>query len=177
MVQQRVQTGGPLRSAVPFPSPAAYPYYFVGDGGPATTTTGTDTTPVAGTNFWGALNVAGPALLTGVSYLIGSVGGTDSVIVYLFDDAGLVVANSAPAGVVVGTTATFQRVPFVTPYNAVRTGIYYAGLVFNGTTARFRTHAFGEFPANSATGVFGTAPTITLSTAFSASKAPYATTY
>jgi hypothetical protein len=74
------------------------------------------------------------------------------VITYLWDSTGAVVANAALAGATVGTLATWQRVDFTATY-AARPGMYYAGIIGNGVTAKFRAHATGNHPAGQATDV------------------------
>ncbi len=146
--------------------------------GAITLTTGTDTACDNGTRFYGEVFVPANATLTGIEYLIGSVGGTDSVVVYLWDAAGTVVANSALAGATVGTAATYQQVAFTAPYAAVGPAVYFVGVQFNGATAKFRTIPTGtRRPAASNAGTFGTAAVITPPTTFTADKAPVAWTY
>lgn len=138
-------------------------------------TYGTDSTPVSGTVYVGELWVPANATITGVSYLIGSVGGTDKAIVALYSSAGAVLANSALAGTTVGTTATYQQIAFTAPYAAVGPKQYFVSVSMNGTTARLRTiPAGGVVPATSATGVFGTLATITAPTTFTADTGPVA---
>ena len=61
------------------------------------------------------LRVSSNTLITGLAYLVGSVGSTGNVIVILYDANGNVVANSALAGTPIGSAAGFQAVPFTTP--------------------------------------------------------------
>lgn len=140
---------------------------------PRTSTIGTDTTPVIGTMYIGAILEPTSGTNTGISYLVGSVGGTDSVIVSIFDGVtGALVARSNPAGTLVGTAATMQRVPMTAPVNLVGPNLYFVGLQFNGTTARFRTVPIGTSSAFSETGTFGTKTTITPTTTFTANTSP-----
>jgi hypothetical protein len=138
---------------------------------------GTDTAGVA-TQVWvSELRLNGNVLITGLSYLIGSVGGTDKAIAVLYDANGNVLANSALAGVTVGTASTFQRLPFVTPYQA-SPGLYYVGISTNGATAKIQTHPAGDHNAGVITGqVFGTLLPITPPVTFTAAKAPIVMTY
>lgn len=134
---------------------------------PNALTDGTDSTPVNTEVYFQRLNIPQSATLTGVQYLIGSVGGTDKAIVALYDYKGNVLANSALAGVTVGTLATVQQLPFTAPYVVTGPGVYHIGLSFNGGTARYRATAAGGFTwANKATGqTFGTLGAITPPTA------------
>lgn len=146
--------------------------------GAVSLTAGTDTTPVAGTVYVGELFVPANATLTGIGYLIGSVGGTDKAIAALYNSAGAVVANSALAGVTVGTTATYQELPFTAPYAAVGPGQYWVSISMDGTTARLRTIPAGAIlPTTLAAGVFGTLAAITPPTTFTAANAPVAYSY
>ncbi|HEX4275826.1 MAG TPA: hypothetical protein VHZ74_10745 [Bryobacteraceae bacterium] len=145
---------------------------------PAATTTGTDTAGIA-TKIWvSEVFIPTNETLTGISYLIGSVGGTDKVVVFLFDSGGAVLATSAlDSSVTVGTTATFQRVPFTATYAAKGPGLYYLGVATNGTTAKLRTQPFGDTNAANFTWVFNTPAAITPPTTFTASTGPIALTY
>jgi hypothetical protein len=146
-------------------------------GAPATATTGTDTAGINGTVWVCAINIPCNMTITGLSFLIGSVGGTDKAIAMLFDSAGNLLANSAVAGVTVGTAANMQRLPFTTPYSANGPGQYFVGIQYNGATAKIRTQAFGDHPTASIAQTFGTPVAITPPTTFTASYAPYCMTY
>lgn len=104
------------------------------------TTTGTDTAGSATgiVLFYVSIWTPGECSITGVKYLVGSVGGTDNVIVSLHSFDGTLLTQSAAT--VVGTTATTQSVPFSNgaylfpgPAHAL------VGFTFSGNTARFRT--------------------------------------
>ena len=138
---------------------------------------GTDTAGVA-TQVWvGELRIDGNTPITGLSYLIGSVGGTDKAIAVLYDANGNVLATSALAGVTVGTASTFQRLPFITPFQA-EPGLYYVGISTNGTTAKIQTQAAGDHNAGVITGqTFGTVVAIAPPSSFTAAKSPIAVTY
>lgn len=142
---------------------------------PIAATSGTDTACTNGTGHCGSIFVPGNVTITGVEYLIGSVGGTDKVIASLHDSAGVLLANSALAGATVGTAANTQQVAFTSTYAAVGPATYYICLTFNGTTAKFRSvPAFcqGGVMGNSVTQTFGTAATFTAPTTFTADKVP-----
>lgn len=153
-------------------------HFYTGFEPPPTTTTGTDTAAVNGTVWIGEIFVPANCTATGISYLLGSVGGTDKVVAALFSSAGAILANSAlDSSVTAGTTATFQRVPFTAPYAVTGPGKYYVGVQFNGTTAKLRTQAFGDHDATSASQTFNTLVAITPPATFTASKSPIAMTY
>lgn len=145
-----------------------------------TATSGTDTACTNGTAYVGSIQVPGNVTITGVRYLVGSVGGTDKVIVSLHDAAGNLLANSDPAGTTVGTTAQVQAVALTAPYAAVGPATYFVGLTFNGTTAKFRSvpaHTDGGVIGNSVTQTFGTPATFTAPTTFTADKVPVLSIY
>lgn len=144
-------------------------------------TAGTDVACANGTRFWSELMVPYNTTITGVSYLVGSVGGTDSVVVQLCNSAGVEVATSRSVGTaanIVGTAANFQSVAFDTPYAAVA-GLYYVVVQFNGTTAKFRAYPIpgSKFIAGTAAGTWGTKANITPGTTFTADKGPICITY
>ena len=55
-------------------------------------TAGNDTAPTSGPRWWTEVQIPYKVELTGINYLVGSVGGTDSVVVDLYNSAGTVVA-------------------------------------------------------------------------------------
>jgi hypothetical protein len=145
--------------------------------------TGTDTTPADGTTFVSDIIIPHQMTITGVSYLIGSVGGTNRVYAAIWDSAGVLLGNStlASAGTVVGTTATMQALNLTSPIVVDGPARYYIGIAMNGNTARLRTHLFGRHRANSVAMTHGTivalVPGTLFSTEFTASTGPYATVY
>lgn len=169
---------GVLTPAAGVTNPTVSAINWVGKIGPLLATAGTDTACDNGSRFWGEIDIPSNTTVTGIAYLIGSVGGTDKAIVELHNSTGALVATSALAGTTVGTAANLQKIPFTAPY-AATAGKYYIAVQFNGTTAKFRTHAIpgGAFVAASAAGTFGTSATITPGTTYTADKAPIACTY
>lgn len=146
-------------------------------GPPASLTGGTDTTGVASAIWVTEHQIEKNTLITGISYLIGTVGGTDKAIAILYSSSGAVLATSALAGVTVGTLATFQRLAFTTPFQA-GPGQYYIGIQTNGTTAHIRTQAGGDHATGEITGqTFGTPTAITVPTTFTVSNGPYVMSY
>lgn len=147
---------------------------------PNTATSGTDVTNTANTLYYTSLYVPGQAFVTGVQFLIGSVGGTDKVIASICDIAGNLLANSAIAGVLVGTAANTMQVPLTTPRKLDGPNQYIVGLTFNGTTAHFRAiPAFtGSGLAGSVAQTFGTPANIVVpATPFTADKSPIISLY
>lgn len=134
---------------------------FTGAGAPAALTTGTDTTPTAGSVYFGALFLPYRAEFTGIGYLIGSVGGTDKAVLTLYDTSGIPLAWSALAGTTVGTAATVQEIAFTAPVVLDAPGIYYISVSMDGTTARLRLGVACGTRGGSQAGVFGTLDAIT----------------
>lgn len=149
---------------------------------PSTAITGTDTAFANNTLFLSSIFVPVNKTLTGVGFLLGSVGGTDKVIVALYDATGAPVANStvAASGTTAGTAANTQEIPFTATYAAKGPNMYYVGVAANGATAKLRT-----VPAFTATELFcgsvawthGTVAAVVAPTAFAADKAPIAYVY
>lgn len=145
-------------------------------------TAGTNTTPVAGTRYSCSIFIPHQLVMTGIGYLVGSVGGTDSAIVELHDADGRLLAHSALAGTVVGTSGAFQEIPFTAPITIVGPGWYFMSVTMNGTTARLRTipTALGVSQTaltDAVAGTFGTLGTFTPPTTFTADEGPIAYTY
>lgn len=149
------------------------PFVWNNGGAVALATAGTDTACTNGTVYYTGIYVGHNMTVTGGTYLIGSVGGTDKVIITLHDSLGNVVANTDTAGTTVGTAANFQSVAFTSAYSLVA-GFYYMGVTFNGTTAKFRTFPIpgSKFYAGSATQTFGTTAAFTPPGTFTADKGP-----
>lgn len=164
-------TGGAILATQPTIYPAAGGMWQLA-------TAGTDTACTDGTSYFVELNIPYNQTLTGLAYQVGSVGGTDSVIVALYNSAGTVVANSALAGATVGTAAQIQSVAFLSTYAAV-SGRYFASVTFNGATAKFRTYPIpgSKFIAGSEAETFGTVTAITPGTSFTADKGPLCYVY
>lgn len=160
----------------------AFPVIWAKGGSITVAATGTDKACANGNRFWVEIDIPYNVTLTGLAYLVGSTGGTDSVVVQLCNSAGVEVATSkttgATHGAIVGTTAQFQSCPFVTPYAAVA-GKYFGVVQFNGTTAKFRTYAIPgmKFITGTAAGTWNTAANITPGTSYSADNGPIMMTY
>jgi hypothetical protein len=148
----------------------------------ATATSGTDTAFADGTQFVSSIWLPVNKTLTGVGYLIGSVGGTDKVYAVLYDADGAVLANSSltGGGATVGTAAQTQTLAFTSTYAAVGPRMYYVGISANGATAKLRTvpaYTAVSLFAGSVAQVHGTVAAITEPTTFTADKAPFCWVY
>jgi hypothetical protein len=148
-------------------------------GSVALATAGTDVACTDGTTYFTEIYIPTLRVLTGVFYLIGSVGGTNSVIVTLYDNTGAVLANSLAAGTTVGTAANIQSVAFTSTFTTTYSGQYFYGCTFNGTTAKFRAYVIpgSPFIAGSEAETFGTVTAITPGTTFTADKGPIGGVY
>lgn len=144
-------------------------------------TAGTDAACSDGDRYWSEIMIPYNTTLTGVSYMVGSVGGTDSVVVQLCNSSGVEVATSRAEGTpadIVGSAAEMQSVDFTTTYEAT-SGVYYIAVQFNGTTAKFRTYPIpgSPFVAGTDSGTWQTKADITPGTSFTADKGPICITY
>lgn len=143
----------------------------------------TAVTDVATTVWFDQIFVQANATLTGACVLNGSGAGTDSVILYLWDQTGALVANTALAGTASANASAYQCIAFTATVNVFGPQTYFVGVAGNGTTASsFQMYPANSTPkiygANSKTGVtFGTATTITPTTTFTAGKGPLMTVY
>ena len=145
-------------------------------------TSGADIAMSDGDSYWSEIIIPYNMTITGLTYLVGSVGGTDSVMLVLHNSAGTPVAWSdstgATKGDVVGTTAELQSIDFEVPYAAIA-GKYYISLQANGTTGKFRAYTIpgSKFIAGTDTGTWGDVVAITPGTTFTADKGPICSTY
>lgn len=149
---------------------------------PIAATSGTDTTPASGTQFVTSIYIPVSMTITGVTYLIGSVGGTDRAYAVLYSSSGAALANSTltSGGTTVGTAANVQALAFTSAYSAKGPGLYYVGISMNGTTARLRTvpaHCQAGIWGNTVSQSHGTVGAITPMTTFTADKAPVCFVY
>lgn len=141
-------------------------------------TVGTDVAADDGDRHFTEIMIPYTVRLTGIFYLIGSVGGTDSVVVELFDvDGDLVpgatsVASATASGDIVGTGDTFQAIPFTGGTIVVNAGRYYVSAQFDGTTAKYRAPLTTGVPYRAGTeaGTAWTAASITPITTWTVSE-------
>jgi hypothetical protein len=142
---------------------------------------GTNTTLVAGTTYWAELFIPRNMTVTGIGVLNGATVGTNKWIVALYPSAGgAAAANSALAGVTSSGANAFQEIAFTGTYAAVGPARYWVAFQSNGTTDTLRTIAASTFVdvlTTSATGSFGTLPSLTVPTTFAADKGPIAYVY
>jgi len=169
-----------LTGGVAYPTATAF-IWAVG-GASVLATSGTDQGLTSGPRQWVQVNIPYNVTLTGIGYMVGSVGGTDSVVVELKDSAGATVVRSIATDTqiadIVGASANFNNIDFSSTYAAVA-GIYYIVVQFNGTTAKARTYgvAGSKFVAATAAGTFKTDASITPGTTFTADEGPISYVY
>ena len=162
--------------------PTATAFIWSVGGASVLATSGTDQAPTSGPRQWVQINIPYNVTLTGIGYMVGSVGGTDRVVVELYNSAGTVVARSIATDTeiadIVGASANFNNIDFSSTYAAVA-GIYYISIQMNGTTARARTYgvAGSKFVAATAAGTFKTGASITPGTTFTADEGPISYVY
>jgi hypothetical protein len=136
----------------------------------------TAVTDVATTVWFDQIFIPVNAKLTGACVMNGSGAGTDSVILFLWDQTGALVANTALAGTASAGATQYQCIAFTATVNVQGPQSYFVGVQGNGTTAAsFQAYPAGSTPKNygatSKTGVtFGTQPSITPTTTFTAGK-------
>jgi len=157
-------------------------YCSVPVGSVAYASVGTSTTPAATETYYIDVFVPRAMVITGVSYLIGGTGGTNSAVVALYASAGgAVLAQHVATGTTVGTLDTFQDLAFTATYSAAGPARYWIALQINGTTARFRSVAASTFVdslTKKTTGdTFGTFVSLTVPTTFTATLGPVACVY
>lgn len=149
---------------------------------PATATSGTDTAFADGTTFLTSVFVPYNMTVTGIGYLVGSVGGTDKVIVRIYSSAGTLLASSttASSGTTAGTAAQVQEIALTSTYAAVGPNRYFIAVSANGNTAKLRTvaaHTGAKTLSGSVALTHAATTAITPPTAFAADKAPFAYLY
>jgi len=141
----------------------------------------TDTTGVAKQIWLAPVLIPYGTTLTGIAFLIGSVGGTDNACVAIYDGSGKLLAQSAAAGVLVGTADTFQKIPFTATVSVVGPGLHFIAVQTNGTTAHIQTITAGVQVTGILAGAgqtFGVFPTpITVPTTFTTAEGPVCSTY
>jgi hypothetical protein len=135
---------------------------------------------VAGTEYYVALYLESNFTLTGAQFLVGGTAGTDKWIAALYNNSGILVANSTTGGQTVASLPnTMVSFPFTTTYAAPGPGYYYLAVQSNGTTAKVQTYTTpgAIFRANSVTGTFGSLPSLTATTGYANNVGPVSCVY
>lgn len=189
-------TGGPNQVQFVTQGGNIYPFNVAGQGAPtapqgprilpnvpigAFASLGTSAVHVAGTWYRSEIFVPHWAPWTGINVLNGVTVGTDNLMVALYDTNGVLVANSAVAGVLSAGANAFQSIAFTSATGPLAPGRYFVAVQCNGTTATTRRQAAvmgGNTMSSSATGTFGTVPaSFTPPTTFTADVGPIASLY
>jgi hypothetical protein len=130
----------------------------------------------SGTIYVSEIVVTYDMTTTNCNFLAGATIGTNTVICVLFNSAGTPIANTLLTGTATAGANTFQTIAW-TATKALQTGRYFIGVMANGTTDNLKTTAASTFIGKlttSATGTFGTVPTLTVPTTFTANVGPVA---
>jgi hypothetical protein len=138
---------------------------------------GNATTYAAATDLYvTSIYVPADMTVTNINVLAGGTVGTNSIIGVLFNAAGTAIGNSATAGTATSGGNTFQTLALTTAKAIQGPGVYYVGIIANGTTDNVRTIAASTFIGRRAgivTGqTFGTIANVTPPTSFTANDGP-----
>ncbi len=149
---------------------------------PIAATSGTDVFFANNSLFVASIWVPFTKVLTGIGFLLGSVGGSNAVIAILYNHNGQFRANTtvAASGTTAGTAANTQEIAFTATYVAKGPRLYYIGIAANGGTAKLRTiPAFcnGGLWGASQSWTHGTVANITPPVAFTPDQAPVCYVY
>lgn len=143
---------------------------------PIAATSGNDTAFTASTAFVGQVRIEGNCQITGIQLLVGATGGTDKWLVTLNDENGVLLANSALAGVTATTNGTVQQIPFTSLYIAAGPRYLLFSVVSNGTTATLRTIpaacSLSGVQCGTVAQTFGAPANFTAPTGFTANTCP-----
>jgi hypothetical protein len=143
-------------------------------------TSGFSLTPVAGTFYYASLWIPFDVTLTGVVASTGVTGGTDDWIAALWGiGGGAALANSSLSGVAAPSGGTKQKFPFTGTLPVTGPAAYIIGMQSNGTHAQFLAfpNAAEGFITGSVAGVFGTVPSLSPASTYTANTGPFAGTY
>ena len=140
-------------------------------------TMGNNITPVAGSVYYGTIEIPRTMRVTGLSMLNGTVAGTDDLIYALYRADGVRIAVTDTAGTVASGVGRFQDIAFTAVELVTGPARYWIAWQAEGTTTRFRgvgltpgvtTAGLGGWIGmlgSSFTGTFATLPSLTASTA------------
>ena len=147
--------------------------YAVG-GAPQAATDGSSEACDDGDRHFSQIFVPYTTSVTGIFYLVGATGGTDSVVVELFSSAGVLVVGATSLNAagyssdIVGTAAEIQDVDFTDGAVTINPGVYYISAQFDGTTATYAAYEVpgSMFVADTDAGTAWTPASITPGTAY-----------
>ena len=129
----------------------------------------------SGTRFGCEVFVPYNMIMTGIGYLIGTVGGTDKGDRWSCTMPTETAREFGFGGRDRRDVGHHQEIPFTAPVEVIGPQKYYLSVTMNGTTARLRTvptavGAAQTLTAKSAAGTFGTVGDLTAPTTFTADK-------
>ena len=141
------------------------------------TARGTDGVSVAGTIYYGGWIPQYNQTVTNVNVLSGSTYATDKIIVGIYSVAGVLLANSALAGILCAGADAYDVLALTSTYAVVADTEYLVAIQLEGTTAQVQRAAtgfrVGTGRTGSQTGAFGTLAAISsVSTTFTTALAP-----
>lgn len=135
---------------------------------------GNDSTPVAGTTYYTSLFI--PRYFTAPSlYFMNGNAVSGKFIISLYNVKGTLITNSSLSGTNQSGVNSFMQGVLLATAIMNAPGIFYVGLQFDGTVARFRTVAsstYVDILSKSTAGSFGTIPAFTPPTTFVTATAP-----
>lgn len=100
---------------------------------------GNNTTPTAGSVYYGTIEIPRTMRVTGISILNGTVAGTDDLYYGLFRADGVRVASTLLTGTAASGADRFQDIALTAVYLATGPARYWISYTAEGTTTRFRT--------------------------------------
>lgn len=149
---------------------------FTIGGGVVVAASGTDNACAANTVTWSAIYFPFNMTVTGLGYLIGSVGGTNKVVLSLYDGSGTFLKSTtlAGGGTTVGTAANWQTIDLTATQAVTGGSVYYVATNFNGNTAKYRGYPGPglKFVTGTAAQTLGTPATITPGSSFTNDVGP-----
>lgn len=148
----------------------------IGIGPVALASIGTNTADVNGQWWFTDIVVPYTASFAKIGVLQGGTATTDNIMVAVYNSAGVLLGNSATAGVLLATANTFKELTLLTPLSLPGPATYIIGVQGNGTAAgAIQTLASPNIMNRTAVlaGTFGTVPaTITVPTAWTTGQGP-----
>jgi uncharacterized protein (DUF2141 family) len=137
-------------------------------------TAGTNATPVTTETYLAEVFIPATMTVTGIALMNGDAA-AGNITLGLYDANGVFLGKSASTAQ--SGTDAYQRVALSSALS-LPPGTYYVAAQFNNTSARFNTHAFGNFGAGKLTSqTYGTMPGATMPTTFTADLGPIASLY
>lgn len=146
---------------------------------------GTNTTDVANKRMVTSIIVPRSGIFTGIQVLQGGTATTDNITAGLYDSIGTPIANTGATGVLLAGASTFKNLPFTagaaggaqTLTLVTGPALYFIGVTGNGTAAgayqTVPTATFKNLFSQATTSItFGTFPSFTVPSTFTADLAP-----